>query len=164
MKKSAFYTLSYLLVCGIFAPALVQAVDAPVLLAQRQPKAQVLTRIDVTGGRCLKGTCRSAYVFGKDGSFSYTDQAGRVKESALDSKDLQALSEQIEGTDFEQFKANNRSSEGCPSASDGQDMTYTFYNSRGKWIVSNCSTRIDNSAPPFSGLQALISRYTTGSS
>ncbi|UFP94453.1 hypothetical protein [Gloeobacter morelensis] len=146
-----------LLVLAAAVPALAEP-PARSTVAKSSPSAPLLVRYKLSGGRCADGPCQSTYLIDRSGHIQFTDRSGKTVEKSMSQADLAALLEQINAADYPQIRSNRTDGE-CPSASDGQDASYTFYTNQGSQSISNCAIKIDPAAAPFARLQEILSRY-----
>ena len=113
-----------------------------------------LVLIEATGGLCAQGLCRDSLLIQSDGS--WTRSQGQSHTSGmLDQDQVDQLHGRIEGTDLDSLRA--RPFHGtCPTATDGQEMTYYFRDQGANEQVASCSFSIPVDNPLISQLNALF--------
>lgn len=116
-----------------------------------RPTEDQLVFITYIGGLCPDGVCKTERIILKDGSSSDPNTIRVNRES------LTTLTNLINSTDFEKLRENKFSGT-CPTAYDGQEVTYTFYTSHGPEIIASCQTQIDVNHPLFQQLYAIINQ------
>ena len=111
----------------------------------------LLASVQLTGGECPTGTCSSRFDVYRDGRVERPD--GPPQQ--LDAATLGRLHAQVEGADWEAILARPFTGE-CPTAYDGQEITYTFHAVGGPVTIASCSVQIDPGQEPFSTLMGAL--------
>jgi len=117
-----------------------------------------LLEIQYGGGFCPIGMCTTTYAISKTGFFTKDDNTGQNKVhlgQALDADKFNEVFREIETTDFAAIRSKPFTGV-CPTAYDGQQVTYKFYTSRALETVSSCQTEIDYGLPLFVLLQEIV--------
>ena len=100
-----------------------------------------LVKIEGQGGLCPNGICTFSEIILKNGTYvKYNKLGGKI--------DASKLSIIINATDFNEIYKNKFTGV-CPTAYDAMEITYTFYTSHGKEVVSSCSVKINPTNPLF---------------
>jgi hypothetical protein len=114
------------------------------------PIVSVTTR----GGECVNGPCGSTIVIERDGRVHQTAPAS-AELGALPPNALTALDAAVQTTDFEAVRARKFTGE-CPTAFDGQEVTYEFGAPGGVQRIASCETEIDPDQPVFVAVSAAL--------
>lgn len=117
------------------------------------PDDVVLT-IKTSGGLCMYGLCESTTTFRADGRYTRTQGPNDRREGRVDSSLSAALNVEIDRTDFAAIKANKFTGT-CPTAYDGQEVTYTFGTPHGEEVIPGCTYEIPAEHPLFQAARAL---------
>lgn len=126
------------------------AIKPPVVTA-KPTSTNTLVKIDYKGGICLNGKiCATTKVITKD-SVYYKDG---VKVSNLNKNDVSRLSSEMERADWTFFRSKLKIT-GCDRER-VQEITYTFYTSKGVQVISNCQYDFDVSLVPFKTIGILL--------
>ena len=112
-----------------------------------------LLQISYSGGMCPSGVCSSTKSILKDGSFLVNGEL-KTKISEQEINELQSL---IASTDFASVKAVKFIGT-CPTAYDGQELTYIFYTPKGLETIASCQVKIDINSPLFAKIDQLASK------
>jgi hypothetical protein len=118
------------------------------------PEPFALVAIEQTGGECATGMCTRLVNIEGDGTLHEVIPKdvvlGVVPEELRD-----ALRVEIERADYRQI-ASRPFTGTCPTAYDGQQVTYTFHPSTGDRTIDSCKVAIDPSHPLFRALDAAL--------
>jgi len=118
------------------------------------PEPFALVAIEQTGGECAEGMCTRLVNIEGDGTLHEVIPKdvvlGVVPEELRD-----ALRIEIERADYRQI-ASRPFTGTCPTAYDGQQITYTFHPSTGDRTIDSCKVAIDPSHPLFRALDAAL--------
>jgi hypothetical protein len=144
--------------CGAAAsPAAPPASSSTTAVPTLPPGAPYL-QITFSGGRCTYGLCSRTASFAQDGALTITDGAGTTKDAHLAPAELTELVTQIDRADL--AAVTSRPFTGtCPSAYDGQEITFTFSTAATSEVIPGCTYAIDAAAAPFSTALALLAKY-----
>jgi len=108
-----------------------------------------LMQIDATGGLCAYGPCNRSTVIYQDGFARIIDGGGTVIEGLFDTATLEILVQSIYAADFDAIRSQPFTEE-CPTAYDGQEYIFTFYNIDGaQETVSSCEYALNLNASLF---------------
>lgn len=58
------------------------------------------------------------------------------------------MAQEINNADFVTMKSKKFTGD-CPTANDGQEVTYTFYTRKGVEVIASCQVAIDGKSPLF---------------
>ena len=109
-----------------------------------------LLNIKSSGGLCPNGNvCSSTKIIMNDGSILIDN---KLKTKA----DLTKLISLINTANFDEIRSKKFTGT-CPTAYDGQEVTYTFYTLTVTQTISNCEFEIDNKSPLFSEINKILS-------
>ncbi|GIV97217.1 MAG: hypothetical protein KatS3mg057_1874 [Herpetosiphonaceae bacterium] len=125
------------------------------------PPAQAeapLLQIHFTGGLCQYGACSREVTFEHDGLLVIKDGERISRQAQLDQTELEALKRQIAQADLTAIMSRPFTGT-CPTAYDGQEVSYSFLTSQGIVRLSSCKVVIDEQTPPFSTALALLTKY-----
>jgi len=137
-----------LLVLAVFAAA------CSVLPLAPAPNA-LLVSVAGRGGECPAGTCEwRADLFG-DGRVRHGDGTTRQ----VDPDAAAAVAAAIAAADWDAILARPFTGE-CPTAFDGQELTYTFQVDGRRIEVASCSVQIDPGQEPFAAIDSAL--FTSG--
>jgi hypothetical protein len=113
-----------------------------------------LVAIEMTGGMCAEGQCTRLVNIEGDGRLHEVIPRdavlGVVPEGLRD-----ALRVEIERADYRSI-ASRPFTGTCPTAYDGQQVTYTFHVSTGDRTIDSCKVAIDPNHPLFRALDAAL--------
>lgn len=109
---------------------------------------------EASGGLCTNGGCFSQTLVYSDGSYkaknNNSDKSGSVNKDLIT-----ALQNQIQKTDFALLSSVPFTGT-CPSAYDGSEIAYTFYNSSGQaTTLDSCKEKIDMTASIFKAVAGI---------
>ena len=111
-----------------------------------------LLAITAVGGLCRDTghghMCSSTVVVHDDGSYRVSGDVPQELKGALAQQLIQRLRTAIEHADFTALRATPFTGP-CPTAWDGQELTYTFSTPHGPEQISSCRTAIDHKTPVF---------------
>ena len=112
--------------------------------------SQILLKMSFDGGLAPGGlTGHSEFVVTRAGNYSFSEDVGVKKKTGVVLKaDLDALAQEIDNADFLTMKSKKFTGD-CPTANDGQEVTYTFYTQKGIEVIASCQVAIDGKAPLF---------------
>ena len=111
------------------------------------------------GGLCVTGSeCASTMTIQNDGTYTVTVN-GETKEGSLTAEQVAQINKLMGETDFDKI-LNTPFTGDCPTASDGQEVVYTFYQTGGAMELARCKVTIDPSAPLFALLDQLFADAT----
>lgn len=116
--------------------------------------SELMLKINASGGLCQYGTCNSEIIIKENGSYSYILDNSK-KNGVIPQSDASALRKLIQEADFVAIKSKKYNAV-CPSAYDGQELTYTFYPSGEK--IASCSVAIDEASPLFKLIGNLLNK------
>ncbi len=123
----------------------------PPVVTTKPSSTNTLVKIDYKGGICLNGKiCATTKVITKD-SVYYKDG---VKVSNLNKNDVSRLSSEMERADWALLRSKPKTT-GC-DLQRVQEITYTFYTSKGVQVISNCQYDFDVSLTPFKTIGILL--------
>lgn len=123
----------------------------PAVVTTKPSSTNTLVKIDYKGGVCLNGKmCATTKVITKD-SVYYKDG---VKVSNLNKNDVSKLSSEMERVDWAALRSKPKTT-GC-DLQRVQEITYTFYTSKGVQVISNCQYDFDVSLVPFKTIGILL--------
>jgi len=112
--------------------------------------------IQASGGQCPGGMCRTDTAIGRDGVLRI-DGVGIV--SVVDDVDpslLAALAAAVDSADYARIMAVPFTGE-CPTALDGQELTYTFHPAgRAPITIASCEVAIDPANPLFRTIDLIL--------
>jgi hypothetical protein len=118
------------------------------------PEQFALVAIEQTGGECAEGMCTRLVNIEGDGTLHEVIPKdvvlGVVREELRD-----ALRMEIERADYRAI-ASRPFTGTCPTAYDGQQVTYTFHVSTGDRTIDSCKVAIDPRHPLFRALDAAL--------
>ncbi|HAZ08180.1 MAG TPA: hypothetical protein DCZ01_06605 [Elusimicrobia bacterium] len=128
-------------------------------LAKEVKKSGALVKVVSTGGRCTYGGCYGEVSINAAGAYTWTEGTGdhwHVKgEGQLPHKDIAQLIAQIKKTNFLSIKSVGFKGT-CPSAYDGQALTFTFQTDKGQEVIPECQYAVDDRQPLFSQIKRLL--------
>jgi hypothetical protein len=108
------------------------------------PGDALLVSVETSGGMCPAGACGMRYEVRRDGTTTTAGQA----PVRLDAATMGRLIEDVDRADWDAILARPFTGT-CPTAFDGQELTYTFRTIRGPVTVASCTTQIDPGQEPF---------------
>lgn len=120
-------------------------------------KSDKLLEIEYRGGDCPNG-CSTKYAISRMGFFTKDDYTGQNTfhlGKALDQVKITGLIQEIEKADFSLIRSKPFTGV-CPTAFDGQEITYKFYTTQTLETVSSCQTEIDYNSELFKTIQSVI--------
>jgi hypothetical protein len=138
---AALAGLSVLLFAALYTTAHHTVQSKPAFL----PAAELVAKVQFQGGLCkIGGACASTLIIYSDAHYHNENGNGQV-----DAGQLAQLQQQIAAADFAAIKAMPFT-DTCPTAYDGQEATYYFYD-HGKQVavIRSCQTAINLDQPPF---------------
>lgn len=116
----------------------------------------VLVSIDAHGGHCVVGECSTVTTIRRDGRLTVDGNGVDPVADAVDPSLLAVLAAAVDVADYARVTAVPFSGE-CPTAFDGQELTYTFHPAeRAVAMFSSCEVQIDPNHPLFRALDAVI--------
>lgn len=123
----------------------------PSTVVTKPSSTNALVKIEYKGGFCLNGKiCATTKVITKD-SMYYKDG---VKVSNVNKNDVAKLSSEMERIDWVALRSKPKTT-GCDPQR-AQEITYTFYTSKGVQIISNCQYDFDVTQVPFKIIGILL--------
>jgi hypothetical protein len=131
-------------VLAIIAVMLVAGCDAIPFLPRPDG---LLVSVEASGGECPAGPCSSRYDVYRDGRVVRSDGVAQT----IDEGTMSRLAAAIDGADWPAILARPFTGE-CPTAFDGQELTYTFQTGHGPVTVASCSVEIEAGQEPFNTL------------
>lgn len=135
-------------------PATTPTSNRPVNVTAQTANA-VMLKVASTGGLCPYGLCRSETVITENGSYTYTGGSVMQKTGAFSPEEVATLRRLIDQADFAVIKAKPFTGI-CPTAYDGQEMTYTF--SPSQEVIASCTTAIDAQHQLFAHISNLLAK------
>jgi hypothetical protein len=123
--------------------------------AAPQALGPTLLTIRYTGGMCPNGACDTLLTINRDGTYARTSAQTPPKRGTLSPAQVAALTREMARADFARMKAVKFTGT-CPSAYDGQELTYTFFTASGPEVLASCTVDIDEASPLFVAVQAII--------
>jgi hypothetical protein len=119
-----------------------------------------------SGGLCPYGPCYAQVVIGATGAYKWTEglAGGRSVRGRgrLSSRDVADLLTQVNATDFEAVKALKFNGT-CPTAYDGQEVTYVIRTMGGKEEIPSCKYAVDDHHPLFRNINRLVGKIYASS-
>lgn len=116
---------------------------------------QTLLTVRYTGGMCPHGACDTLVTLRRDGGFTRTSAQTGTKEGTIPPSQVAALTRETAAADFARVKSVKFTGT-CPTAYDGQELTYTFYTASGLETIASCQVAIDEASPLFVAVQAML--------
>ena len=115
-----------------------------------------LVVIDAHGGHCVEGECKVVTTIRRDSRLIIEGAGVGTVEKVIDPSLYSAFAAAVDATDYAAITAVRFTGE-CPTAFDGQELTYTF-NPTGRAPVtfSSCEVAIPPNHPLFQALDAVI--------
>ena len=107
-----------------------------------------LVALEVSGGRCVDGTCSARASLDASGRMVYFDGT----ESTIPPERLARIVESIAATDWDAVMAKPFEGE-CPTAFDGQELIWTIQTPAGPVEVADCTIAVDYDTDPFRSLR-----------
>jgi hypothetical protein len=106
-----------------------------------------LVVLEMSGGRCIEGTCTAR---------SSLDASGRMvmidgTETTIPPERVARIAESIAATDWNALMARPFEGE-CPTAFDGAELTWTIQTPGGPVEIADCMIAVDYDAEPFRSL------------
>ncbi|KAF0109578.1 MAG: hypothetical protein FD147_2180 [Chloroflexi bacterium] len=108
----------------------------------------LLLKITMTGGLCPYGGCHVELILDSEGGFTLKEGVAQTQQGDIDQARFSKLTEYIDTANFNKIRSHSFT-DICPTAYDGQEMTYTFYTSQGVETISSCEVVIDDQDPLF---------------
>jgi hypothetical protein len=109
-----------------------------------RPPESVLVTVELSGGECPQGPCGMRYELRRNGTVNATGQP----PWSLGADTVGRIAAAIDAASWDAILARPFTGE-CPTAYDGQELTYTFDTLRGAVVVKSCSVQIDPGQEPF---------------
>ncbi|MEW6223900.1 MAG: hypothetical protein AB1627_04655 [Chloroflexota bacterium] len=129
------------------ALALAACDAAPVL-----PRSEaLLVTVEGEGGECPQGICQWRMDLFGDGRVRQADGTQRQADPDATARVAAAIA----AADWDAILARPFSGE-CPTAFDGQELTYTFPVAGEPVVVASCSVQIDPGQEPFASIDAVL--------
>lgn len=159
-------TLLSLAACGVAEPPAAQTSATPIATTSAGANSQsaatpkigstdTLLTIRTRGGLCRYGPCWSEKYIRADGSYHATDGTGAQKDGTLDDAKVAELMQLIAAANFDEIRSQPFTGT-CPTASDGQELIYTFQTPSGEETIASCEIAIDANSPLFQHIAALL--------
>lgn len=123
----------------------------PGLPADLLPAGEPLLTVESSGGLCADGPCFARTTVLADGAIVRPD-GGRDR---IEAQDWEAIVRSIETTDWDAVLAVPFQGT-CPTAFDGQELTWRIRTPSGPVVVADCTTAVDYGAEPFRTLSNAI--------
>ena len=139
-------------------PPTAEPTDAPTADPQDQPIPVdgPLAVIYRHGGLCVTGgECQSTMTIQNDGTYTVTVNGQEPTEGSLTAEQVAQINTLISETDFDTI-LNTPFTGDCPTAYDGQETVYTFYQTGGAMELANCTVTVDPEAPLFALLDQIF--------
>lgn len=128
-------------------------------LAKEVKKPETLVKVVSTGGLCPYGGCYGEVIIDSAGAYTWTEGRGDHLHAQgagqLPRQDIAQLIAQIKKTDFQSVKSVEFKGT-CPSAYDGQELTFTFQTDKGQEVIPECKYAVGDSQPLFSHIKRLL--------
>ena len=135
---------------------LVLLVVALAACSDEEPTPAVpLVSIEWRGGLCPYGGCSTTLNVGSDGAYRFSEGDGTESTGFTDAALSSELSDAIARADFDAVRVRGFT-ETCPTAYDGQEITYTFHGPAGDETMSTCEYVLEWTQPPFPQLLAIL--------
>jgi hypothetical protein len=114
-----------------------------------------LVSIDAHGGHCLEGACGAVTTILRNGRLT-VEGSGDPVTDAVDPSLLATLAAAIDSADYARIMAVPFTGE-CPTAFDGQELTYTFHPAgRAPITIASCEVGIDPADPLFHTIDLIL--------
>jgi hypothetical protein len=124
------------------------------------PEDMPLFIVTYTGGLCPYGPCHKDIHLYRTGKYVISDGSGKQSQVVVETVRIAQLDATLEQTDFTTVAVPSTSPV-CPSAYDGQDITYTFYPKMGS-VTIPCNASVGTSVQTLiTEVQMLLSIYGT---
>lgn len=122
------------------------------------PSAVVL-KISFDGG-LVQGdrTGHHEFVVTRAGNYSRAGDVDRIRKGVLSIPELDELIQDINSADYVALKSKAFTGT-CPSAYDGDEVTYTFYTQKGVEVISSCKFEIDMKSAVFKKVWEIQNKY-----
>ena len=114
-----------------------------------------LVSIDAHGGHCLEGACGAVTTILRNGQLTVEGSDEPVTD-AVDPSLLTQLAAAVDSADYARIMAVPFTGE-CPTAFDGQELTYTFHPAgRAPITIASCEVAIDPANPLFRTIDLIL--------
>lgn len=107
---------------------------------------QVVAEIRYSGGKCAEGTCSKTETIYSNGTFT--------NHKELSSSEIESLKDEIEKSDLNRLEFIDSSN--CPSAVDGQDISYSFPDKYGETLFTVCQIQNAETFPLIKKMNTLV--------
>ena len=137
---------------------------APSVQTENHKPTDPLLKVSFDGGLVPnKGnsgehTGHDEFLITRAGKFSNSGDVVHKISGSLQSSELSDLQGLVDNADYVALKSIKFTGE-CPSAYDGDEVTYSFYTRKGVEVIASCSVAIDPKAPLFLKVNELLAKY-----
>jgi hypothetical protein len=116
---------------------------------------QVVATVEYQGGLCVYGACSGLVTLYDDGTLVEVYGPDAPVIHTVESELVQALADEIIFADYEAIRSQPFTGT-CPTAYDGQELIYTFYNGAEAEVIASCEYEIDESLPLFALINEIL--------
>lgn len=121
--------------------------------------SDILLQVSFHGGMVPSGnTGHREFVVTRDGKYSTSGDVDRKRKGQLQSAELNELIRLINEADFVALRSKQFTGM-CPTAFDGEELTYSFHTRTGVETIASCKVEIDAKAPLFIKVAEILTKY-----
>ncbi len=120
--------------------------------------SDVVLKISFDGGLVPDGrTGHSEFVVTRAGNYSRIGDVGRIRKGVLSKLELEELIQDINSADYVALRSKEFTGD-CPTAYDGDEVTYIFYTQKGVEVIASCKFEIDMKSALFKKVWEILNK------